>query len=275
MSEPSVCIVIPTFNSESFLGKCLLSIRRQTFTNTDVIVVDNYSRDRTRKIAEQFAARVVLSKGVMSKARNEGARFAKADFILSIDSDMELTKNVVDECVAKVTEGFDAIIIPEISTGEGFWARCKALEKKCYIGDDTIEATRFFKKDVLESIGGYDPQLVFGEDWDVNQRISKAGYRVGRINSFIKHNEGKPSLKKIILKKLFYGKTLENYRRKHPKEAKRQLVLIRPAFIRNWRDLVKDPIHSLGILFMKTCEFMAGFLGFLATPKRRTSAQRS
>jgi hypothetical protein len=49
---------------------------------------------------------------------------------------------------------------------------------------------------------------------------------------------------------------------KHPKEASVQLTLIRPAFIRNWRKLAKDPAHALGMLFMKFCEFGAGWIGF-------------
>ena len=240
-----------------------MSVRRQTYANIDVVVVDNYSRDRTREIAEQFAVRVVSSKGGTSKARNDGAGLAKGNFILSLDSDMELTSDVVNECIAKVAEGFDAVIIPEVSVGEGFWAKCKALEKRCYIGDDTIEAARFFKKKVFDKIGGYDPRLGLGEDWDFSQRISKAGYRIGRINSVIKHNEGRLSLQETMLKKHSYGKTLERYRKKHPKEVKRQLRLVRPAYTRNWRILVKDPVHALGMLFMKACEFGAAGLGYM------------
>jgi arabinofuranan 3-O-arabinosyltransferase len=102
----------------------------------EVIVVDNYSTDGTRGIAEKYGAKVVLCRGVRSKARNVGADLAKGVFIFSIDSDMELTPNVVGECVAKAESGFDAVIIPEVSVGEGFWAKCRALEKLCYIGDD-------------------------------------------------------------------------------------------------------------------------------------------
>lgn len=263
MSKPLVSVVVPTFNSERFLEECLKSVKGQTCGNVEVIVVDNYSTDRTREIAEKCEARVVLCRGIRSRARNVGASLAKGEFILSIDSDMELTPNVVGECVAQMESGFDAVIIPEISVGEGFWAKCKALEKICYIGDDLIEAARFFKKVVFESVGGYDSQLEAGEDWDLNQRIRKAGYRIGRINAFIRHYEGRLSLRETMSKKYHYGKTLKRYQVKHPKEAKQQLRLIRAAFMKNWRELAKDPIHALGMLFMKAYEFGAGGLGFL------------
>ena len=107
MSKPLVSVVVPTFNSERFLEECLMSVRAQTYPNVEVIVVDNYSTDRTREIAEKYGARVILCRAIRSEARNVGAGLAKGEFILSVDSDMELTPNVVSECVAKAESGFD------------------------------------------------------------------------------------------------------------------------------------------------------------------------
>jgi len=252
-----VSIIIPTKNSEATLEKCLESIRNQTYPNIEIIIVDSFSRDKTTKIAEGYEASIIEVGARRSRARDVGAEKARGPLILFVDSDMELNSCVIEECVKKIREGYDGVIIPEISIGEGFWAKCKALEKACYIGDNVIEAARFFKESVFESIGGYDPELEAGEDWDLNQRIGHAGYRVGRIHACIKHNEGKLSLRETMLKKRHYGKTLRLYRIKNPKEAKQQLKLVRSAFIRNWRKLMKDPIHALGMLFMKTCEFAA------------------
>jgi hypothetical protein len=175
---------------------------------------------------------------------------------------MELTSDVIRECIAEIENEFDAIIVPEFSVGNGYWAKCKALEKDWYIGDNLIEAARFFKKSIFESISGYDSKLEAGEDWDLNQRI-KAEYRIGRTNAFIKHHEGRLSLSKAINKKCQYGKTLHKYKKKHPKEAKQQLTVIRPAFLKNWRKLCSDPSHAVGMLFIKTCEYTAGFFGYL------------
>lgn len=274
IDKPLVSVIIPTKNSEATIEKCLRSIRNQTYPDVEIIVVDSFSADKTRKIAGNHGAKIVLINAKRSRARNIGAEKAKGEAIFFIDSDMELDSTVIEDCVKKVREEYHAAIVPEVSVGVGFWAKCKALEKACYIGDDSIEATRFFKRSVFDSVGGYDLKLEAGEDWDLNQRISKAGYRIGRINAFIKHNEGRLSLRDTMLKKHHYGKTLRRYRIKHPKEAKQQLKLIRPAFMRNWRELAKDPIHALGMLFMKTCEFVAGWLGLLAVAKIRGSRSK-
>jgi len=258
-----VSVVIPTKNSGETIETCLKSIRAQTYPNVEIIVVDSYSKDNTKKIAGKFGAKVIEGKVGRSVARNIGAEKATGELILSLDSDMELTPRVVEECVKKVKEGYDAVIIAEVSVGVGFWAKCKALEKFCYIGDELIEASRFFKREVFEAVKGYDPELEAGEDWDLNQRITKAGYRIGRIDAFIKHHEGRLSLRESMLKKHHYGKTLKQYKRRHPIEAKQQLRLIRPSFVKNWRQLAGDPIHAFGMLFMKTCEFGAVWLGFL------------
>jgi glycosyltransferase involved in cell wall biosynthesis len=261
LNKALVSIVVPTFNSERFLERCLASVKGQSYQCVEVVVVDNYSADRTREIAEGWGARVVLCRAGRSRARNVGAGLGKGKFVLFVDSDMELESSVIDECIKKVGGGYGGVIIPEFSVGESFWAKCKCLEKLCYIGDDSIEAARFFNKNIFRTIGGYDPRLDAGEDWDLNHRIIEAGYKIGRINAFITHHEGRLSLQETMLKKHYYGRTIKYYRTKHPQEAKQQLTLIRHAFIKYWKELAKDPIHAFGMFFMKACEFLSGWLG--------------
>ena len=70
---------------------------------------------------------------------------------------MELTPKVVEECVLKIIrDKADAIMIPEIRVGEGFWAKCRAVERLTYIGDPLIESARFFRREVFEKVGVFD-----------------------------------------------------------------------------------------------------------------------
>ena len=242
------------------MESCLRSVKRQSYSKIEIIIVDNHSTDKTREISKNYGARVVLYRGLRSKARNIGVSLSNGEFILSLDSDIKLKNNVIKNCATKMMNGFDAVIIPELSVGEGFWATCKALEKKCYVGDDLIEAARFFRKSSFDAIGGYDVDLEAGEDWDLNQRLKSNNYKINRIKSFLVHNEGRLSLRNTITKKRYYGNTIKFYQQKHPLLSKKQLGIIRLCFIKHWSVLAMDPTYAVGLFFMKICEFTAGWL---------------
>lgn len=271
MNRPLVSIIIPTKNSRKTLERCLDSIKNQTYKNIELIVVDNNSTDKTKEIASRYTKRVYNKGPERSVQRNFGAKNADGEYLSFIDSDMELTPTVIEECVRKILEtNSKAIIIPEISVGENFWAKCKALEKECYIGDETIEAARFFDKEIFFKFNGYDEEIAGGgEEWDLPFRIRKAGYKIARVNALIKHHEGNLRLLTSMRKKYYYAQTIGKYIKKHPDIAREQFTLLRPAFIRNWRKLARDPIHALGMIFMKVCEFGAGGVGYLKCKSER------
>jgi glycosyltransferase involved in cell wall biosynthesis len=261
---PLVSVIVPTYNSEEYLKDCLFSIREQSYENIELIVVDNYSKDFTYKIAAQYTKKVFTSGPERCSQRNYGFRQSVGVFVVFIDSDMILSPNVISEAIDKcINSGnsYDGIYLPEISIGTGFWASCKALEKSCYIGDDTIEAARFFRRDVFQNVGGYDEGLVSAEDWDLSQKVVSTGSKLGRINAVIKHNEGHLRLWQTMKKKYYYGQKIHFYIKRNPNKSLIQLIPLRAAFLRNWRNLVKNPIICAGFIFMKFCEFGAGWSG--------------
>jgi len=91
--KPKISIIIPMYNVEKYLPRCLDSVLNQTFTEWQAICVDDGSPDNSGKIAESYAARderfVVVHKenGGLSDARNFGMQYALGDCILYIDSD--------------------------------------------------------------------------------------------------------------------------------------------------------------------------------------------
>jgi glycosyltransferase involved in cell wall biosynthesis len=272
-SDVRVSVVVPTRDSALHLGACLESIRAQTHRPLELIVVDNDSTDATRQIAERLADLVSVAGPERSAQRNLGARRSSGSFLLFIDSDMILERDVVAECVrvAATIDGDVAVVIPELSFGEGFWARCKALEKSCYLGDETIEAARFFSRAAFFKVGGYDIATHAGEDWDLHERVRCAGARIGRTKAMIYHDEGALRLRDVLATKFYYGKSMRTHIARHPELARRQLRLIRPAFVRNWRLLLADPTAAAGMLAMKSGEFVAGAAGLLLALHRRAA----
>lgn len=257
-----VSIIIPTKNSQNSLESCLKSIKAQTYKNIEIIVVDNHSSDKTIQIAKKYADKVLTKGPERSTQRNFGVYQSTGDYIAWFDSDMQLEKNVVKECVDLMNKS-SAAIIPEKSIGSGFWAKCRSLEKSCYVGDDTIEGLRFIKKSVFKKVGMFSDDFISGEDWDVTIRVRKDGYKIARTKSYVFHDEGDLSLIKDLRKKYYYAKQSLPYVDRHIKAPSDVMTfIIRPAFLRNWRKLAQDPYHAAGMLFMKFCEFGIGLIGF-------------
>jgi glycosyltransferase involved in cell wall biosynthesis len=253
-----VSVIVATHNSERTLDTCLESIQLQDYRPIELIVVDNKSTDETLSIANRRADVVETFGPERSAQRNYGVRISHGEYILFVDSDMKLSPSVVSECVLAIAAGdASAIIIPEVSIGEGFLSECRALERSCYVGDDSIESARFFPARTFRDIGGYDEQLTAAEDRDLSIRVA-AGVRLPRIQSHIIHDEGRLRLSAVLAKRRYYGATSIYYWRKHGRPELRQMnLVIRPAFVRNWRTFARHPVLGAGVLALKCLETTA------------------
>jgi len=157
---------------------------------------------------------------------------AGGDFLLFIDSDMTLAPRVVSDCLDAVRlSGAPAAVIPEVSIGEGFLAHCRALERSCYMGDDAVEAARFFTREAFETSGGFDENLTGPEDWDLSIRVA-AGRRLPRTSSLIYHDEGRLQLGSVLAKKRYYAASSLQYWHKHGRSVLGQAnIVFRPAYL--------------------------------------------
>ena len=272
MSDPLVSVVIPTRNSATTFESCLLSIRRQTHRNVEIVVVDGGSSDSTVSIAERYSDIVkivdtrTITEGHFTATyqRNLGAEISGGEIIYYVDADMILTPTVISDSLAKIQKGFDAVIVPEDSYGKGFWADCKKLERRCYWNDDTVEAPRFIRKTAWVAVGGLDERVAGGgDDWDLYQKLLERGYKVGRVKSLVMHNEGMLTISKLARKRIMYGRDVLKYLRKRKRGALVSFSPFRFAFIRNRGLFVSDPLHAAGVAYMRTIEYASGLIGLL------------
>lgn len=263
---PLVSVIIPTKNAAKTIEACLKSIREQSYSKIEIIVVDNLSVDDTLKRAKKIADKVFNKGSERSAQRNYGVKKSSGRYVVWIDADMVLEPTVIEECVKEIFKNHElkALIIPEVSIGEGFWAACKTLEKRCYIGDEKIEGLRFIEKYTFFRIGGLSESFIAGEDWDFTSRVRSHGYKIGRIKSIVYHYEGRLDLLTDLKKKYYYATKSLPYVDRHIKGPKDVIVFVfRPAFFRNWKILFADPLHTIGLFFIKFCEFGVGALGVL------------
>jgi glycosyltransferase involved in cell wall biosynthesis len=271
MDEPLVSIVIPTRNSEKTLPLCLESIRRQTYRNIEVIVVDNFSADSTVEMAKSYGAKVIQVRGERTKAKNVGLRHAKGKYVLFIDSDMELTPTVVEDCVrlAESNPNIGSRIIPERSVGNNYWAKVRDFERSFYAGTP-IESPRFFRRDLALKAGGFDVDIVFYEEATLPYKIEKMGYDVGaRINSYILHHEEKFSLVKWLKKKYYYGKSAFIYKQRYHNYALKQIApSYRLKIFLGKRRFYSRPTPALGIIILKSLEYISAGLDYFSEKVR-------
>ena len=101
MNQPLVSIIVPIYKVEPYLRRCLDSIVNQTYTNLEIILVDDGSPDNCPEICEEYAAKdnriIVIHKenGGLSDARNAGLDICKGEYVYFIDSDDFVSSNAI------------------------------------------------------------------------------------------------------------------------------------------------------------------------------------
>lgn len=189
--SPTISIVIPTLNEEKYLPQLLNSIQDQTYKDYEVIVADANSRDNTRRIAEEYGAKVVPG-GKIAQGRNNGAKSALGKYIFFFDADVELPENFLEKVVSEMRER-------ELDV-----ATCDRKPMSKYRSDKVLYDTTnvffrifallgkaqaagfatFIKKVLFEEIEGYDETLVMGEDLEMSERAGRSG-KFGVLDSVV------------------------------------------------------------------------------------------
>jgi len=264
-------VVVPTRNNSRTIEACLRSLRAQDHP-CRIVVVDNHSSDDTVAIAGSLADAVVTAGPERSAQRNLGARLEPlGDVVGFVDSDMRCSPGVVGEAVAAIDAGAVAVIVPERTIGEGYWARVRAFERSFYVGSDSVEAARFYRRDCFEAIGGFDETLDPGpEDWDLSLRARHLG-PLARIDALIDHDEGRVRYLDACRKKARYAEGLRRFVVKHG-SAGVAGALDRP-YLRHPRILVSR--LGVGLVALKAGEACAVLVALVtSTGSRRLVAPR-
>ena len=120
-----VSVIVPIYNVESYLERCLNSIIGQTFNNIEIICVDDGSTDGSGEILDrlmQTDSRIIVihkkNKG-LSSARNTALSFVKGKYVCFVDSDDWIENNAIEELVAHMTNGIDIVVVGAQIDDEG------------------------------------------------------------------------------------------------------------------------------------------------------------
>lgn len=150
-----VSVIIPVYNVEPYLVRCLNSILDQTYTNIEIILVDDGSSDNSPKICEDFANKderiAVIHKknGGQAEARNLGIEVCKGDYISFVDSDDWIEPTYIEELLKTAQKADADIAICDLKRVYSYENE-KFTQKKCQQNYTPIEAIRrlFLKREV-------------------------------------------------------------------------------------------------------------------------------
>ena len=175
-----ISIIIPTYNEEEYLPKLLESIKKQGFTDYEIIVADADSNDNTREIAKDYGC-VVVDGGLPGIGRNNGAKVAQGELLLFLDSDLELTDDYLKNVIEEFEEEDLGIAITQM-TPLSEKKRDKYLHELANWFMIAVENIKphgagcygiISKKELHDECNGFDEDLTFGEDTDYIERLAE------------------------------------------------------------------------------------------------------
>jgi len=189
--RPMVSVIIPTFNRFDLLPRAVRSVLGQTFSDLELIIVDDGSRDKTPKIVEKFKVRDNRVRYIRlrenqggPRARNIGIKAARGKYIALLDDDDQwLSKKLewqvekfhrLSKKVGVVYGGYRKIFVDQEREDQIIRPRAKGeifqeLLRGCPIGSPT----NLIRRDCFDRIGLFDVKLKSCQDWDLWLRIGR------------------------------------------------------------------------------------------------------
>lgn len=185
-----VSIVIPAYNSATTITETLKSVFAQTFSNWEVIVVNDGSNDETATIAERLAAQDSRIRAVnqlnsgASVARNTGIELAQFEWLLFLDADDWILPTHLEKLISILFSD------PKIDVAHCGWVRVTPEQEPCesavrnpsgdlfdLLAEDNLFAIHscIVRRSLVREVGNFDPTLKTLEDWDLWLRIARTG----------------------------------------------------------------------------------------------------
>jgi glycosyltransferase involved in cell wall biosynthesis len=240
-SGPLVSVCVPLASPSHFLTECLDGVYSQTYRNVEIIVIG-------RPLAEKMDTR--------SEQKNRAIMSAKGEFVYICDSDTVLKEDAIGKAVAMCLGGFDFVAINNRSVpDQSLIGRIRQVEWEVLQTSIRHSAGHFFRRADVIKVGLFDESLYAGEDYDLHNRMLKAGFRFGIVDSWRVHLGEPDSMKDVVSKNLYYGRNIQVY---VSKNGVLKVSPLRATYVKH--------IPSFGLLFFpfllyKMVQYLSVFVG--------------
>lgn len=188
-----ISVIIPAYNEEKLLPATLEAIRASLgeIVESEIIIADNESTDRTREIAIAGGARVVTeSLHNIARVRNTGAAAAKGDILVFIDADTIVRPPHFAQIESAMSDpkcAGGAVRVEYEGPYKRFWMGF-FMKLWVVLGKLTRMrggALQFCRSDIFRELAGYDETIYVGEDIEFHWRLERAAKHRGEYTSFI------------------------------------------------------------------------------------------
>ena len=215
-----VSVIVPVYNVESYLDKCLTSLVKQTLQEIEIIVVNDGSKDNSEKIIKKYLKKypkkikyIKKNNGGLSSARNEGLKYASGEYIGFVDSDDYVSLNTFNLMYKKAKEkNFDLVVcnlnyVYETKTKMVSAGLDKDLENEDEVKKNIVFLypavwNKLYKKEILDSLKFKEG--IWYEDVEFNFRVYPRVKSIGYVDKpLIQYVQRESSISKTIDKRLF------------------------------------------------------------------------
>src|SRR6266571_3418695 len=254
-NSPAVSVIIPSRNSERTITDCLSSIISQSYEPIEIIVVDCLSTDLTREIAQRMGALVISSRGERSVAKNLGAEFAHGKYLFFVDADHKLSADVIANCT-KTIDGVDGVLITDQDIAT----------------DSKVSRLIASRREVFDSVGGFDPDLYADEDLDFHRRFLKLGFKMAYSRATEWHMGSPVNLKGLLNRSLYYSSNHVTYASRNPLIAFSRISPLR--VVAAWKKSNAPASDLLPVVLLGFLSNAFLMIGFLLNLNRRQGTQK-
>ncbi len=244
----TVSVIIPSRNSERTIHECLRSVFSQSHRPIEVIVVDCFSTDSTRQIAQSMGALVVSHGGGRSAQKNLGAKLAKGNYLYFVDADYKFAPDLIATCVEAI-DSVDGVLVRNQDVERGSKvSRLFASRRRVLSYDSLNIALRFVRKDAFHRLRGFDSALFAGEDLDFHRRFLLHGFRMADPRVTDWHLGSPIDMRELLNRNLYYSSNLLRYASKNPLISLKRMNPFRTVM--SWRSMEAPRPDLLSVVFL-------------------------